>query len=116
MKIRFPRYSLLLAGALGMALAATPLWAQPGNGQGKGQGAAAWKEEDAQRDPTEFERLCTVYLDDEVVRCLNVRRGVSDRRRWDQPVAPDRHGLNDSNGRSVDAGAKTAESNLIGEP
>lgn len=49
MKIRFPRYSLLLAGALGVALAATPLWAQPGNGQGKGQGAAAWKEEDAQR-------------------------------------------------------------------
>lgn len=49
MKIRFPRYSLLLAGALGLALAATPLWAQPDNGQGKGQGAAAWKEEDAQR-------------------------------------------------------------------
>lgn len=49
MKIRFPRYSLLLAGALGLALAATPLWAQPGNGQGKGQGAAAWKEDDAQR-------------------------------------------------------------------
>ena len=49
MKIRFPRYSLLLAGALGLALAAPPLWAQPGNGQGKGQGAAAWKEDNAQR-------------------------------------------------------------------
>ncbi|MGM0984019.1 MAG: anti-virulence regulator CigR family protein [Pseudomonadota bacterium] len=45
MKTRFPLYTLVVAGALGLALAASPLLAQPGNSQGKGQGAAAWKEE-----------------------------------------------------------------------
>ncbi|CAM3406679.1 anti-virulence regulator CigR family protein [Halomonas lysinitropha] len=45
MKTRFPLYPLVVAGALGLALAASPLLAQPGNSQGKGQGAAAWKEE-----------------------------------------------------------------------
>lgn len=45
MKTRFPRYPLVVAGALGLTLAASPLLAQPGNGQGNGQGAASWKEE-----------------------------------------------------------------------
>lgn len=45
MKTRLPLYPLVVAGALGLSLAASPLLAQPGNGQGKGQGAAPWKEE-----------------------------------------------------------------------
>ncbi|WFM73041.1 anti-virulence regulator CigR family protein [Halomonas sp. CKK8] len=45
MKIRFPLFPLVVAGALGLSLAASPLLAQPGNGQGNGQGAAPWKEE-----------------------------------------------------------------------
>ncbi|SEK31541.1 anti-virulence regulator CigR family protein [Halomonas daqiaonensis] len=43
-------YSLLMAGALGLSLVATPLLAQPGNSQGqpgnsqgKGQGGGSWK-------------------------------------------------------------------------
>lgn len=45
MKTRFPVFPLVVAGALGLALAASPLLAQPGNGQGSAQGAAPWKEE-----------------------------------------------------------------------
>jgi len=49
MKTRFPLYPLVVAGALGLALAASPLLAQPGNGQGNAQGAAPWKEEGQQQ-------------------------------------------------------------------
>lgn len=45
MKTRFPLFPLVAAGALGLSLAASPLLAQPGNGQGNAQGAAPWKEE-----------------------------------------------------------------------
>ncbi|MDW7746037.1 anti-virulence regulator CigR family protein [Halomonas sp.] len=45
MKTRFPLFPLVVAGALGLSLAASPLLAQPGNGQGNAQGAAPWKEE-----------------------------------------------------------------------
>lgn len=45
MKTRLPLYPLMVAGALGLSLAASPLLAQPGNGQGNAQGAAPWKEE-----------------------------------------------------------------------
>lgn len=45
MKTRFPHFPLVAAGALGLSLAASPLLAQPGNGQGNAQGAAPWKEE-----------------------------------------------------------------------
>lgn len=41
MKTRFPLFPLVAAGVLGLSLAASPLLAQPGNGQG----AAPWKEE-----------------------------------------------------------------------
>lgn len=44
MKTRLPLFPLA-AGVLGLSLAASPLLAQPGNGQGNGQGAAPWKEE-----------------------------------------------------------------------
>ncbi|WP_280548290.1 anti-virulence regulator CigR family protein [Halomonas sp. 11-S5] len=49
MKTRFPLYPLVVAGALGLALAASPLLAQPGNGQGNAQGAAPWKEKGQQQ-------------------------------------------------------------------
>lgn len=45
MKTRLSLYPLVVAGALGLSLAASPLLAQPGNGQGNAQGAAPWKEE-----------------------------------------------------------------------
>ena len=45
MKRRFPHYPLLVAGVLGLAFAASPLLAQPGNSQGNAQGAAPWKEQ-----------------------------------------------------------------------
>ncbi|MDR9440427.1 MAG: anti-virulence regulator CigR family protein [Halomonas sp.] len=49
MKTRFPLYPLVVAGVLGLTLTASPLLAQPGNGQGNSQGAAPWKEEGQQR-------------------------------------------------------------------
>ncbi|TDR56593.1 nickel/cobalt transporter regulator [Halomonas ventosae] len=45
MKTRFLIFPLVVAGTLGLSLAASPLLAQPGNGQGNAQGAAPWKEE-----------------------------------------------------------------------
>ncbi|MDZ7852717.1 MAG: anti-virulence regulator CigR family protein [Halomonas sp.] len=48
MKTPIAFYSLLMAGALGLTLVASPLLAQPGNSQGKGQSGGSWKEQGQQ--------------------------------------------------------------------
>ncbi len=49
MKTPFSLYPLVVAGALGLTLVASPLLAQPGNGQGNAQGGGPWKEQGQQQ-------------------------------------------------------------------